>query len=472
MTRRFQAVIIGAGPAGLSSAVALAQLGAEVAVVDDNPDIGGQVYRQPPTDFKITDDKHHHERHQVGRRLIKSFNSLCGKITVIREAYVWGIFNDEFLAIFHKGEIEQVKFDKLLLCEGALERSIPFQGWTLPGIMTAGGLQKLVVNQRLLPGKRFLLVGCSPLLLSVAASLVSAGAEFVAVCEATSFWENLRLVPEIFMRKDMWRETVSLQSQLLRRAVKIYRPYTIVSAGGESRVRKATIAKLNKNWIPIPGSEVQVEVDVVGLGFGFLPQARLARLCGCDHVYDEVHLCWKPKTDQYLRTSKPDIYVAGDSSDIGGADVAEVEGRIAGIHAASDLGCISQKEMSAQMNVLLGEKHRIDKYATRLNQIFAPRAGLYSIMDGDTIVCRCEGVTANEIIAGIELGARNINDVKRTTRFGMGLCQARTCESVVAQLMFQRNIPVKEINFLSLRPPLSPLPLNVFETGASTASSR
>ena len=463
MTRRFQAVIIGAGPAGMSSAVALAQLGAEVAVVDDNPDIGGQVYRQPPPDFKITDEKHPHERHQLGQRLIKSFNSLSGKITVFREAYVWGIFDDEFLAIFHKGEIELIKFDKLLLCEGALERSIPFRGWNLPGIMTAGGLQKLVVNQRLLPGKRFLLVGCSPLLLSVAASLVSAGAEFVGVCEATTFWENLRLVPEILKRKNMCWETIFLQSQLLRRAVKIYRPYTIVSAGGETRVRKATIAMLDKNWVPIPGSETQIEIDIIGLGFGFLPQARLARLCDCDHVYDDVQLCWKPKTDQYMRTSKPDIYVAGDSSDIGGADIAEVEGRIAGVHAASDLGYISKKEMSTQMYALLRAKHRLERYAKRLIQIFAPRAGLYSIMDGETIVCRCEGVTANEIIAGIELGARNINDVKRTTRFGMGLCQARTCESVVTQLMLQRNVSVKEINFLSMRPPLSPIPLNVFE---------
>lgn len=159
MTRRFQAVIVGAGPAGLSSAVALARRGVEVAIVDDNLDIGGQVYRQPPPDFLVKDEKHHFARHQIGRRLIKSVNSLSGKITAISEAFIWGLFDNEYLAIFRKGEIELIKFDKLFLCEGALERSIPFQGWTLPGIMTAGGLQRLVVNQRLLPGKRFLLVG-------------------------------------------------------------------------------------------------------------------------------------------------------------------------------------------------------------------------------------------------------------------------------------------------------------------------
>lgn len=467
MTRRFEALVVGAGPAGLSTAIELARRGVAVAVVDDNPGIGGQVYRQPPADFVMKDEKHRYARHRIGRRLIQSVNRLSGKITVFRETYIWGLFDDDRLTIVHKGEIERIRFDKLFLCEGALERSIPFPGWTLPGIMTAGGLQKMVVHQRLLPGKRFLLAGCSPLLLSVAASLVSAGAEFVGVCEATSFLENLRLVPEIFKRRNLWRETISLQSQLLRRPAKIYRPYTIVSAEGETRVREATIARLDKNWVPVPGSETQIKIDIIGLGFGFLPQARLARLCHCDHVYDSDQKCWKPKTDQYMRTSKPNIYVAGDSSGIGGADIAEVEGRIAGAHAASDLGYITPMELSTQMmETLLKEKQRIDRYASLLNQIFAPRAGLYQILDEDTVVCRCEGVTANEIITGIELGARNINEVKRTTRFAMGFCQGRTCESVVTQLMLQRDISIEEVSCLNLRPPLSPMPLDTFETRA------
>ena len=102
MTYRFQAVIVGAGPAGLSSAIALAQLGVEVAVVDENPDIGGQIYRQPSPDFQINNEKHHDAKHQAGRQLIKSVSRLSDKITIFREAYIWGIFDDEYLAIYHK----------------------------------------------------------------------------------------------------------------------------------------------------------------------------------------------------------------------------------------------------------------------------------------------------------------------------------------------------------------------------------
>jgi hypothetical protein len=123
-------------------------------------------------------------------------------MTIIRNAYTWGLYNSKCLLILHNGEIEHIKFEKLFLCEGALERSIPFSGWTLPGIMTAGGLQKMVTNQGLLPGKRFLLAGFSPLLLSVAASLVSAGAEYVGVCEASSYLDNFRFLPNILSHKN------------------------------------------------------------------------------------------------------------------------------------------------------------------------------------------------------------------------------------------------------------------------------
>ncbi len=466
MTHHYKAVILGAGPAGLSAAVELARSGTEVAIVEDNPDVGGQVYRQPPEGFIIKEEKHLVARHKIGHQLIQNLKKLSGKISIVHNAYTWGLCNNKCLAVLHNGKINLIEFDKLFLCEGAIERSIPFRGWTLPGIMTAGGLQKMVINQGLLPGKRFLLAGSSPLLLSVAASLVAAGAEFVGVCEATSYLANLRLLPNILTHGSLLSEFISMQQKLLRRSVKFYRPYTIASAEGEAKVRKAILAKLDNSWVPIPGSETQIDIDIVGLGFGFLPHARLARLCGCDHVYDPLQKYWKPMTDQYMQSSQPNIYIAGDSKGIGGADVAELDGRIAGMHAAFELGNITQREFSDQMNVLLNKKLRIKKYVLLLNQIFAPRDGLYDL-DGDTIVCRCEGITAKEILAGIDLGARDINELKRITRFGMGLCQGRTCESIVTQLMIQRDVSINKIGYLNLRPPLSPVQLGTFETAAS-----
>ena len=462
MTQKFEALIIGLGPAGMAAAMELAKQGVQVAVVDENPEPGGQIYRQPPSDFVFEDESPLGIRHWVGQDIIRQFNRLRDKITVFCETMAWGFFEGTTMALEHNGCIDVAEFDKLILCEGAMERSIPFPGWTLPGIMTAGGLQKMVKYQRLLPGKRFLLSGASPLQLSVAASLVREGAEIVALCEATRIKDALKLVPEIIRQKGLFKEAISYLFPVLKNSVPTFRPYSVVSASGDTRVREATIARLNENWAPIPGTEKSLQVDTISLGYGFLPLARLARLCGCDHVYDPVLKSWKPKTDTFMRTSVANIYAAGDSSGADGADLAEVEGRIAGVHVAKELGKMSVDESDRRLDLLFQARKGSKRYSNLVNQIFSPRSGLFTIMQDDTIVCRCEHITAQEVSAGIEKGFRNINEIKRT-RVCMGPCQGRMCESVVTELMLQKGIPIEEIGYMSIRPPIIPMPVFMFE---------
>jgi hypothetical protein len=80
-------------------------------------------------------------------------------------------------------------------------------------------------------------------------------------------------------------------------------------------------------------------------------------------------------------------------------------------------------------------------------------------------------VTLGDVLAGIELGYRNINEIKRT-RIGMGMCQGRTCENVVTQIMLQKGIPIEEIGYMNLRPPLSPIPITFFEDYAKSHCNR
>jgi D-hydroxyproline dehydrogenase subunit alpha len=307
MPQQFEALIIGLGPAGMAAAIELARQGVHVAVVDENPEPGGQIYRQPPGDFVIEDKSIFGVRYRVGQDIIRQFNQLRDKITIFSDTMAWGFFEGTTMALEHGGHMELVEFDKLILCEGAMERSIPFPGWTLPGIMTAGGLQKMIKYQRLLPGKRFLLSGASPLQLSVAASLVKDGAEVVALCEATGLKDSLKLVPEIIRQKGLFKEAVSYLFPVLKKSVPILRPYSVVSASGDNRVRQATIARLDEDWAPIAGTEKTFDVDIISIGYGFLPVARLARLCGCAHAYDPVLKSWKPKTDIFMQTSVANI---------------------------------------------------------------------------------------------------------------------------------------------------------------------
>ena len=469
MTQKFEALIIGLGPAGMAAATELAQQGVHVAVVDENPEPGGQIYRQPPGDFVIEDKSFFGVRYRVGQDIIRQFNQLKDKITIFSETMAWGFFEGTTMALEHEGHIELVKFDKLILCEGAMERSIPFPGWTLPGIMTAGGLQKMIKYQRLLPGKRFLLSGASPLQLSVAASLVKDGAEVVALCEATRIKDSLKLVPELIRQKGLFKEAVSYLFPVLKKSVPILRPYSVISASGDNRVREATIARLDEDWTPIAGTEKTFNVDIISLGYGFLPVARLARLCGCAHAYDPVLKSWRPETDTFMQTSVANIYTAGDSSGVDGADLAEVEGRIAGTHAAAELGKMSMDERDRRLNMLFHTRESIKRYSRVLNRVFSPRSGLFTIMEDDTIVCRCERITAKEVFAGIEKGFRNINEIKRT-RACMGPCQGRTCESIVTELMLQKGIPIEDIGHMTIRPPITPMPVFMFEEYASNSN--
>jgi len=463
MESRFEVVIVGMGPAGMAAAVEMAELGIQAAVLDENPKEGGQVYRQPSDDFIVTDTGFLGPKYKTGQKIIGAFNSIQDKLTVFHDTNIWGFFDGTTLSLVEKGEIKLMTYDKLLLTEGAMERSIPFPGWTLPGIMTLGGLQRMVVHERLLPGKRFLLAGCSPLLMPVAASLLDVGAEIVALCDTVTSKAQMKLIPQLMRQKSLAREAAAYFFPVLRRSIPTFRPYAVSAASGENRVQEVVISKLDKNWTPIHGSEIKFEVDAVGLSYGFLPSARLARLCGCAHVFDSIQNYWKPSTDAVMRTNVPHIYVAGDSAGIGGADLAQVEGRIAANHIAAELDKLSDRDLKTRLNSLHKIRNRIKGYTSALNKIFSLKPGLYSLVNEKTIVCRCEHVTAEEVLSGIELGYRNINEIKRT-RVGMGLCQGRTCESVIAQLMLQKGIPIEEIGYMGLRPPLSPMPLAVFES--------
>jgi thioredoxin reductase len=462
MRYEFDAVIVGMGPAGMAAATELANLGVTTAVIDENPAPGGQIYRQPSPEFTITDPGFTGVGHKRGHRLIEDFRMCQDKLTVFSEAYIWGVFKGEGLAVTCNGKTSLIGFKKLLLAEGAMERSIPFPGWTLPGIMMLGGLQRLIVHERILPGKTYLLAGNSPLLLPVAASILKAGGKIVSLCYPEPIWHYSKLIRPLMRKPSLAMEILDYYFQTLKDSVRTLSPYAVVNASGENRVESVTVAKVDDNWRPMAGTEKQFQVDAVGISYGFLPCARLARLCDCEHIYDHELMHWKPRIDPFMQTNRTGIYVAGDSAGIGGADLAEVEGRIAAVHIAAELGFISDGEHDRQEKALFKKRKRIESYVRVFNSVFAPKTGLYKAIDEETTVCRCEQVTAGEVLEGIRNGYRNINEIKRT-RFGMGLCQGRVCESIVSQLMICQGIPENEIGFMNLRPPLSPMPLSQFE---------
>ncbi len=466
MSIKFDVVIVGMGPAGMAAAVELADLDLKVAVVDENSLPGGQIYRQHSGDFKLSDPSFMGDKYKKGIKLVDKFRSVKDKITLYNNTYIWGFFGDRTLTLLQDDQMLLMEFDRLLISEGAMERTIPFPGWTLPGIITLGGLQKFVLHERLLPGKRFLLAGCSPLLLPVAANLIEAGAEVVGICDASSSNKHMKLMTKMIGQKGLAKEVFSYLFPVIKKSVPIMRSSLVSAASGGGKLERVSVVKLDKEGRPLAGSEKSYEVDVLGISYGFLPSTRLSRLIGCKQEYDPVRAAWSPQTDDYMRSSVDGVYVAGDSGGIGGADMAEIEGRIAAAHLAGELGRMPAGDVKDKVGQHQKAKGRIAKYISVLNDVFAIRPAFYDNMADDTIVCRCEQVTLGQIKTGIELGYRNINEIKRM-RASMGLCQGRGCEAAVSHILTSSGIPIEEVGYLGLRPPLTPLPVSLLEANAA-----
>ena len=310
--------VVGGGPAGMSAALAAARAGASVALIDEYAAPGGQIWRRRFDEVGA----------DAPPSLPRAARELCAALVASSVAAsssgasVWASPAPGELLL--TGPVERVRAGATVLATGAYDRPIAFPGWTLPGVMTAGGAQALAKGQGVVPGRRVLLAGAGPFLLPVAAQLAASGAEVVAVAEATRRRDWARVGPRMSAHPDRLRDYVSYRTKVRR----IEWGHVLVRAEGNGRVESATIARCGPDWAPT-GGERTFAVDAVCTAYGFLPSVDLARALGCELRGDAV------AHDDDMATSVPGVYVAGEASGVGGADLAVVEGELAGWMAAA-----------------------------------------------------------------------------------------------------------------------------------------
>src|SRR5271157_588383 len=465
MSETYELAVIGAGPAGMEAAITASQAGVKTVVIDSYPQAGGQYYKALPAAFTAVSKTRTEEE---GESLAQRLAGLPA--TRIYNALAWGIFEEEkgdgwLVALDGPDAPKEVHADMLILANGAYETPVAFPGWTLPGVITCGAALILVKTWRVAPGKRALVTGTGPLLLSAAAHLIEAGVEVIGVCETT------RLLPRgILYGPTMLGQWHRLQEgakylSVMRRGKTPYKTgWSIVAARGKDHVEEAMIAKVDNNGTPIPGTEQTVKVDTVVSGYGLIPNTDLARMIGCKLDYNSQKGGWVPVRDKTLQTSLPGVYVAGDGAGIGGAENSRLEGRIAGVSAALRTGKLSTQqaeEINRKMKPELAQQRRFGRL---LGDLFSPKPGLTSLARDETVICRCEELTKKEILAAIAEGGESVIWVKRMTRAGMGLCQGRSCGRLVAQLIAQQTgQDPGQVPPDTQRPPERPIRLEILE---------
>lgn len=433
-------VIVGAGPAGLACASELSSAGREVVLVDDNGAAGGQYFRQLPATYRVAPNA----------RLLRDkarFDSLARVltrpgVTYLPSTVVWGAPGKKTVAYAGPAASGRVEASAIVIATGAQERSLPFPGWTLPGVISAGGCLNLAKAHGLVPTGRVVVAGNGPLVLVAAATLIAAGAEVVRVVEAQS---DIRLAPAavsgLFAAPGVLGTGIGYRARIMAARAGFRTGWMVAGARGEDRLAAVAIAPVGTDGRPRRDSRQWIEAETLVVGYGLLPGAEAAGLFGCRMQHCPALNGLAPWRDDMLRTSEEGIFAIGDGAGIGGVEVALMEGRIA---AHSILG----REVPAS---LAARYRRLDLYRRKLNLAYRMRHPLVAATD-ETTICRCEELTLGHLRA--EPGGASLNAVKTSTRLGMGRCQGRNCLHVAAPLL---GLPADPATHPRARPPLKPV---------------
>ncbi|WP_433011348.1 FAD-dependent oxidoreductase [Kribbella sp. CA-294648] len=436
-------VVVGAGPAGMSAAVAAADAGKAVLLVDAAERVGGQFNRQLPEEFRAgRPEKLQHDWKAFAR--LRDRIATDPSITHLTGTSVWALerpassdgatrtrlWLQQGAADAAGRQVSAVETSALVLATGAYDRVLPFPGWDLPGVYSAGAAQALAKGQRISVGKRVVVAGTGPFLLPVAESLVGVGAEVVALLEASHPATVAKgLLSDPLAGAGKFSEAVSYARLLARRRIPLKHGRTVVAAHGTDRVEAVTIARLDRDWKPIPGTEERIEVDAVCLGFGFTANLELAVSARCT-LTEGPDGGPAVQVDDNQQTTTPGIYAAGELTGIGGAALAAAEGHLAGTAAASSPAPVSVRRVVAKGK----------RFAGVLAAAYPVKDGWVGWSDGGTEVCRCEGVSKGEVEEAV--GARDVGgsrSLKLSCRAGLGMCQGRVCGRTVAAISGVRS---------------------------------
>jgi thioredoxin reductase len=454
-------LVVGAGPAGLSAAVAAAESGVDVVVVDERARPGGQFYKQPSESSEVEEnalDGQYRRGRELIRRLLASGAGLLSGVQV------WAATGPRELLALGAGRAYALRPERLVLASGAYERGIPLPGWTLPGFLTTGAAQTLMRAYQVLPGRRVLVSGNGPLNIQVAAEIVRAGGKVLAVCELARFRSAGRapaLAQMAAASPSLAAAGARYLGTLARAGVPVLAGHVVVRAEGDGTVEQAVVACVDGAGGPVPGSERRFAVDAVCAGFGFLPSNELARTLGVNHVFDPALGQLVAAVDDRGRSSLRGVWIVGDGAGTGGAHLARATGFLAGIDVARSLGRDVPQAVAAEEHSARRSRARSRRFQTALGQLFAAPRIVDQLASPDTLVCRCERVTLQAVEASFEQGAGALGAVKRVTRAGMGRCQGRYCAPVLADLFARRSgVPLTEEDWFAPAPPFKPIPVS------------
>lgn len=443
-------VILGAGPAGMAAAAQAADLGLRVLVLDEQPRPGGQIWREvaraaPLRGALLGKD------YSDGARFVRGL--VHPNITLIGGASVWQIEPGGELAFSKGGKAQVVRGRRILLANGALERPMPLPGWTLPGVMTAGAAQILLKASGIV-AQRAVLVGSGPLLYLIAAQMVRAGMPPLSLVETQTqgdFLRATRHLPRALLGLGYLLKGLGLLRELRRAGVARFTGTTEIRIEGSDHAEAVTFTA--------KGHRHRIACDTVLLHHGVVPNTQASRSLRLPHHWDDAQRSFQPVRDRWGRSAEPAVFVAGDGARIAGVHAAVLTGKIAALAIAHDLEKLSEgdrdlaaRHLRLRLGLETAARPFLDCAYPPCTQALAP--------DNNTIICRCEEVTAGAIRQSAALGCIGPNQTKAFGRAGMGPCQGRYCGLTVTEILSACNDQSpSQTGAFRIRAPIKPVTL-------------
>jgi NADPH-dependent 2,4-dienoyl-CoA reductase/sulfur reductase-like enzyme len=435
-------IIIGAGPAGMSAALEARAHGLSVVVLDEQASPGGQIYRQVlQADVRsravLGDD------YVAGAKLAADFLQ-CGA-RYLPGAAIWQVTPQRQVHYLVEGRAEVLQGRHLLIATGAFERPMPIPGWTLPGVMTAGAGQILLKSAAMVPATPVVLAGCGPLLYLLAVQYLRAGIALEVLVDTSQRSDLLRAWRAIPGALRGWRDLLKglrLLAELKRAGVRHFRSACNLRVEGTDRACALSFDS--------QGRSQRIHADLILLHQGVVPNTQISWSLRLEHDWNEQQLCWIVRRNQWGESSVPGIFIAGDGGAIGGARVAQLEGRLAALAIAGQ---------SAQASSLQRALGRARAIRPLLDILYRP--GMQNRIPADDVtVCRCEEVSAGDIRRHVDQGCLGPNQTKAFGRCGMGPCQGRQCGLSVTEIIAEhRQVSPAEVGYYRIRSPLKPITL-------------
>jgi NADPH-dependent 2,4-dienoyl-CoA reductase/sulfur reductase-like enzyme len=451
MSDACQLLVIGAGPAGLAAAGTAASHGLNVTLLDEQPAAGGQIYRR-------VDEVPESRRALMGNDYASGVSLLKALdepgVTHIPGASVWQAEGNRSVCYSVAGKARRVEADHIIIATGAMERPMPFPGWTTPGVMGAGAAQVLMKSAGVVPDGNVILAGSGPLLYLLAWQYLRCGVTIDAIVETVPPENHRRAMVHAIPALGGWDYLLKgarmLSAISQARIPRFHRASALRAQGTEQLEQLSFTSGGRRHTLPC---------DLLAVHQGVVPNVQLSRALDLEHMFDNAQRCWRPVVDEWGATRLEGISIAGDGAGIGGAAVAAAAGQIAGLDAARRLGVIDPghvKRLAKDARALITRNGRIRPF---LDALYAPDPQFLSPSD-ETIICRCEEVRAGDVRHFVSLGCLGPNQTKSFGRPGMGPCQGRLCGLTVSEVIAaEREVPVADVGYYRIRPPIKPVTL-------------